>query len=166
MTTEVILGLCILIPAVLGYVLRVNTAILFMSLCVGEVLVIFVSNNASSYLSPVFPTGNISLASMRIFLLVAPIVVTLLLMFHTVHGRSKQIIDLIPSLATGLLLGLVLVPVLPAGLSLSIQKSNVWHQYYHYQTVIVVFGALCSLVFLLLGRQKSKQPHGSGSKHH
>ena len=66
MTPAIILGLCILAPAILAFILRVNAAILFMSLCVGEVLVIFVSNNATSYLSPLSPSGHISFSSMRL----------------------------------------------------------------------------------------------------
>jgi hypothetical protein len=75
-------------------------------------------------------------------------------------------LDLIPGIATGLLLALLLVPILPAGLSLHIQSSSIWHHYYHYQTVIVVFGALCSIVFMLLGRQNGKHSRGGHLKRH
>jgi hypothetical protein len=166
MTPAVIIGLCILAPAVLAFTLRVNAAILFMSLCVGEVLVIFVASNATSYLSPLYPTGHISFSSMRLFLLLLPPILTMLLMFHSIVGRSKLLLDLVPGVATGLLLALLIVPILPAGLSLNIQGSSIWHNYYHYQTVIVVFGALSSIIFMLLGRQNSKRSHGLRSKHH
>jgi hypothetical protein len=166
MTPAVILGLCILAPAILAFILKVNAAILFMSLCVGEVLVIFVSNNATSYLSPLYPTGHISFSSMRLLLLLLPPVLTLLLMFHSVVGKSKLILDLVPGIATGLLLALLLVPILPAALSLNIQGTRIWHNYYHYQTVIVVFGALSSIVFMLLGRQNTKHSGSGHSKKH
>jgi len=166
MTPAIILGLCILAPAILAFILRVNAAILFMSLCVGEVLVIFVSNNATSYLSPLYPTGHISFSSMRLVLLLLPPILTLLLMFHSVLGKSKLVLDLIPGIATGLLLALLFVPILPAGLSLNIQGTSIWHDYYHYQTVIVVFGALSSIVFMLLGRQNRKHSRIGKSKHH
>lgn len=162
----IILGLCVIAPAVVAFVLRVNAAILFMSLCVGEILVIFVSNNATSYLSPLYPTGHISFSSMRLLLLLIPPVLILLLMFHSVVGRSKLILDLIPGIATGLLLALLLVPILPVGLSVQIQSSNIWHHYYQYQTVIVVFGALSSIVFMLLGRQNPKHSRGGHLKRH
>ena len=166
MTPAIILGLCILAPAILAFILRVNAAILFMSLCVGEVLVIFVSENAASYLSPLYPTEHISFSSMRLLLLLLPLVLTLLLMFHSVVGKSKLVLDLIPGIATGLLLALLLVPILPAGLSLNVQGSSIWHDYYHYQTVIVVFGALSSIIFMLLGRQNGKHSRSGKSKHH
>ncbi len=166
MTPAIILGLCILAPAILAFILRVNAAILFMSLCVGEVLVIFVSNNATSYLSPLSPSGHISFSSMRLALLLLPPILTLLLMFHTVHGKSKLIVDLVPGIATGLLLALLLVPILPAGLSMNIQNASIWHHYYQYQTVIVVFGALSCIVFMLLGRQNGKHSKSGLLKKH
>ena len=166
MTPVIILGLCVLAPVVLAFVLRVNAAILFMSLCVGEVLVIFVSSNAATFLSPIYPTGNISFSSMRLVLLLLPPILTLLLMLHSVVGKSKLILDLIPGIATGLLLALLIVPILPSGLSVNIQNTSIWHHYFQYQTVIVIFGALSSIVFMLLGRQNGKHSRGGHSKHH
>lgn len=156
-----------MIPAGVALLLRINAAILFMSLCLGEVLVQFVANDATSFASAVSPTGNMSQTTIRLVLLLAPVVLTAIFMFHSVGSGAKALINILPAIAMGLLLALLVEPLLPHSMINTLQHSNVWHQFSQAQTVIVLGGALFSLLFLWTQRAGlGRSGHSHHAKHH
>ncbi|HUD10364.1 MAG TPA: hypothetical protein VMR28_01685 [Candidatus Saccharimonadales bacterium] len=160
MTPILYLALTVLVPIIVAVILRVNAAVLFMSLCVGEVLVLFVAGNADSFASAVSPTGNVGISTMRIGLLLLPPALTIIFMLHSINGSTKVAMNVIPAIGAGLLLALLLEPLLAPGIRAGIQHSALWHQFSSAQSLVVGLGALFSLMFLWLGR------HSNGRGHH
>jgi len=165
MSPAVVLALIVLVPVVALMVLRVNAALVFLSLCLGDVLVQFVAPDANSFVtlfSAHVPkgvdTGN---NTIKIVLLLLPVILTAIFMIRTVGGYGKLALNLLTSAGVGLLGGLLVVPLLPPGLSYNIIDSPLWSQVQRAQDLIVGVSALICLLVLWLQRPKT----GHGSKH-
>jgi len=165
MTPEIILGAIVLAPVLLLMLLRVNATLVFLSLCLGNVLVQFVAPDANSFMtlfSAHVPhgadTGN---NFMKIVLLLLPVVLTLVFMIRTVRGKGKLALNAFPSAGVGLLGALLVVPLLPASMSDSILSSSLWLQVQRAQDLIVGGSALVCLLVLWLQRPKA----GHDDKH-
>lgn len=153
------------VPILLAVLLRVNAAILFMSLCLGAVLVQYTTSDTSAFVGSVAPQGNIGQNLVRIALLFLPMALTMLFMFHSVKGGTKALLNIIPAIALGLLSALLVEPFLSSGLRGNIERSPVWHQFIQAQTLIIGFGAAISLLFLWLHRGGGGEK-GKHVKHH
>jgi hypothetical protein len=165
MTPLILLSVLVLTPVIVAVVLRVNAAFLFMSLCVGEVLVQYMSGDASSLFSTLSSSNSDQIASstIKLVLLLIPPVLTTLFMFHSVRGGTKAIINILPAIGAGLLTALLVKPLLSPTFQHTLEHSSLWHQISQAQTLVVGVGALLSLLFLCLQRQR---PHEHGVKHH
>ncbi len=174
MTPAIILASIVLVPVVLLMVLRVNAALVFLSLCLGDVLVQFVADDANSLLSllgssraaavtatgAVAPSNNIA----ALILLLLPVLLTTIFMIHTVKG-ARLVLNVLPAAGVGLLGGLLVVPLLSAGLSANIVVSPLWVQATRAQTLIVGASALICLFVLWMQRPKTGGD-GKHGKHH
>lgn len=162
----VILGAIVLLPVLLTTLLRSNAAIAFMAVCVGSVLVTYTSSDVTSVASG-FSTHSVLATSdwVKLALLVIPLVVTVLFTRKAVKGLAQLIFNGLPALATGLLLALLVIPLLPSSVQRPIESQSVWHQLLNLQTAIVLGGALLSLLFLLSSHRtlrKSETKHSKG----
>lgn len=164
MTPIIFLGLTILIPVILTFALRVNAAVVFMSLCVGEVLVQYVANDAASFVTMSSRTSQLSESTVSIVVLLLPVVLTLIFMFHSVNG-VKLALNIIPALCAGLLAALLIKPLLSVGFQNIFEKSSLGSHFLQAQTLIVSLSALISLLFLWFQRHGNHTPHGRGAKH-
>jgi hypothetical protein len=168
MTPEVTLALIVLVPVILLMVMRINAALVFLSLCLGDVLVQFVAPDATSFtelfsahLPAGVDTGN---DNIKIALLVLPVVLTAVFMIRTVRGHGRLLLNLLPAAGVGLLGGLLIVPLLPAGLSYNVTDSALWSQVQRAQDLIVGTSALVCLLVLWLQRPKTGGSHGKKHK--
>ena len=172
MTPTIILGAIVTVPVLLLMLLRSNAALVFLSLCLGDVLVQFVADDASSFVSLVHssplthsvPTDN---NTIRLALLLLPVILTMLFMIKTVRG-AKLVFNLLPAVGVGLLGALLIVPLLGPGLSHNILVSPLWTQLTRAQNLIVGSSALICLLFLWLQRPRSggnEEKHGKHNKH-
>jgi hypothetical protein len=161
MTPPVIaLAAIVLGPAVLLMVLRVNAALVFLSLCLGDVLVQFVANDTSEFLTlhasqipqQAVSAGN---ANIKLILLLLPVVLTTIFMIRTIRGTGRLVMNLLPAAGVGLLGALLVVPLLPSGLGQNIVGSSLWLQVQRVQDVIVGASAVVCLLVLWLQRPKS-----------
>jgi hypothetical protein len=184
MTPVIILAAIILAPIVLLLLLRVNAALAFLSLCLGDVLVQFVAGNANSFFAllstsqathasqlshvssqltqPVHATND----TIRLLLLLIPPALTAICMIRTIHGRGRLLLNALPAAGTGLLGALLVVPLLPATLSHNIVDSSLWSQVQRSQAVIVGTSALVCLLVLWLQRPKAGGGKHGHAKHH
>ncbi|MDB5185039.1 MAG: hypothetical protein JWN38_847 [Candidatus Saccharibacteria bacterium] len=167
MTPNIILAAIVLVPVVVLMALRINAALVFLSLCLGNVLVQFVADDANWFVSLVGAAkAGSSVASgnnlIKIILLLLPTVLTAVFMIRTVHGKARLALNILPAAGVGLLGGLLIVPLLSAGLSHNIVGSSVWHQVSMAQDLIVGVSALICLFVLWLQRPKA----GHDEKHH
>lgn len=158
MTPEVTLGAIILAPVVLLTVLRINATLVFLSLCLGDVLVQFVASDVAA------KTARLQGNNASLVLLLAPLLLTALFMLKTVNGKFRLILNLLPAAGVGLLGALLIVPLLPPGLSTNIVGSSLWSQVEHLQNLIVGASALVCLFVLWLQRPKTGE--GKHGKHH
>lgn len=166
MTPDIILGAIVLIPVVLLMFLRVNATLVFLSLCLGNVLVQFVAGDAESFLS-LFATRadqNMDMGSdtLKIVLLLLPVVLTTVFMIRTVRGKTKLFLNILPAAGVGMLGALLVVPLLPSDLSQSITDSTLWAQAEQAQNLIVGVSALVCMFVLWLQRPKAggEEKHG------
>jgi hypothetical protein len=159
MSPQLILGAIVLAPVALLLVLRVNAALVFLSLCLGDVLVQFVAPDANSFLtlfSAHVPKGvDTGDANIKLVLLLFPVILTAVFMIHTVRGYGRLALNLLPAAGVGLLGGLLVVPLLPPGVSHNIVNSPLWSQVQRAQDLIVGASALVCLLVLWLQRPKT-----------
>lgn len=165
MTPEVTLAAIVAVPVLILMFLRINAALVFLSLCLGDVLVQFVAPDANSFMelfSAHVPegvdTGN---DNIKIFLLLLPVILTAIFMIRTVRGKGRLALNLLPAMGVGLLGALLIVPLLPPGLSHNIVNSSLWSQAQRAQDLIVGMSALICLLVLWLQRPKT----GGEDKH-
>lgn len=165
MTSAITLAGIILLPIVILVVLRVNATLVFLSLCLGDVLTQFIATN-SNPLQSLVPSSHISASlhapdnSWRLILLLIPVIITTALMARTVKGSSKKILNILPAVAVGLVGALLVVPVLPSAAAQDVINNSLWGQLTSYQGAIVTLSAIACLSMLWLQRPKS-----GGSKH-
>jgi hypothetical protein len=145
--------------------LRVNAALVFLSLCLGSVLVQFASPDAEA-LAALFsaqapntdPPDN---STLSIAMLVTPAVLTAIFMIRTVRGKTKLLINALPAAVVGLLGALLVVPLLPEGLNDDIINSSLWSQVQASQGFAVGLAAVVCLLVLWMQRPKT----GGEGKH-
>jgi hypothetical protein len=168
MSPDVILAAIVLVPVVLLMFLRINAALVFLSLCLGSVLVQFIAPDAYTFLtlfSAHVPKGlDEGNDTIKLILLLFPVVLTAVFMIKTVRGKTKSALNLLPAAGVGLLGGLLVVPLLPPGLSHNIINSSSWAEVAKAQDLIVGASALVCLFVLWL--QRPKTGHDKHDKHH
>ncbi len=166
MSPEATLGAIVLAPVVVLLLLRANAALVFLSLCLGDVLVQFTANDASSFLTTFSHSHTVtsittSNSNVKIALLLLPVVLTTFFMIRTVHGSSRLLLNILPAAGVGLLGALLIVPLMPPGAAHSIIDSSLWNQVQKAQVLIVGGSALVCLLVLWMQRPKT----GGHSKH-
>lgn len=164
---EIIVIAIAIVPVLILISFRINAAVAFMSLCLGYVLVQFVSPDSSAFMT-LFSTSRTlnnvvnSGGGINIFLLLLPLVLTSVFMVHTVRGL-RLLINILPAIGVGLVGILFVVPLLPYTTQHNIINSSFWFQLHRSQDLAVGMSALASLLVLWLQRPKSG--HESHKKH-
>ncbi len=160
MSPPVLFAILVLAPAALALLLRVSAALLFLNLCVGELLVQNIANDAFTLVtSTTAHAGSFSHSTVELGLLLAPVVLTMIFMFHSLHG-PKALLNIIPALGFGLMSALLIEPLLSPGFQKTLEHAAAWHQVIQARAFIVALSALIALLFLWLGH------HGASSAGH
>jgi hypothetical protein len=163
MTHLVVLALLVLLPIALIVLFRVNAAIAFMSLALGNLLVIYTSSDVLSIATGLSTKPGVMGQWIRLGLLIAPFVLTLLFTRKSIGG-GKQIINLLPAVASGLLFALLATPLLSPSLQASVKSEHIWHLLSQLETSVILAGAFFSLVFLLFSHRGAAS-HSDEKKH-
>lgn len=151
------------VPLLFLMVMRVNAALVFLSLCLGAVLVQFVSEDASSTLTAM--GVHLGSETIKLFLLALPVVLTAIFMIRTVRGGSRLLLNIFPAAGVSLLGALLIVPLLPPGTTHNITASPLWAQVQDAQVLIVGLSTLMCLLVLWLQRPKAGEGKHA-KKHH
>jgi hypothetical protein len=164
MTPEITLGAIVLIPIAFLLILRVNATLVFLSLCLGSVLIQYVLGDANSFVSwlstsSTAPKIHTSQDNIKLVLLLLPVVLTSVFMIRTVKGTSRLVLNALPAVGVGLLGALLVVPLLPPGLAHNIVRSDLWDQILKVQNIIVGGSAVVCLLVLWLQRPKTESKH-------
>jgi len=161
-----------LIPLVGFYLLRINAALVFLSLCLGYVLLSFDSRNASSIANnlashkyvPIHLT--LTAVMVNLALLLGPAVLSIIFQIGSIHKHQK-LFNLVPSLGVSLFAPILIVPLLPNSIMTAIVHTSYWSKLITSQAAIVGFGSLVAIIFFWLtmhkklGRLSSRSHHSS-----
>lgn len=154
MPNNIELLIALVIPLVVLTALRINAAMVFLSLCLGYVLVTFVANDADSLISFLAPDANsVSASTLRLGMLLTPVVLTSIFMLFSVHGRIKVALNALPAAGVSILGLLLAVPLFTPGLRYAIESQSLWQQISQAQAMIVGISAFISLIFLWVQRR-------------
>ena len=155
--TDVILAALVFGPLAIAYLLKSNGALAFLTLCTSFVLITFASADIQQL------TGrldfSIDSSVLNLFLLIFPLVLTLLLTRRSVKGQFKMILHGLAVLATGGLLALVGIPMLADALSLDFKNSWGWDSLQQIQAWIVGVGVFITLVLIWSGGLTRAKKH-------
>ncbi|MGF7229489.1 MAG: hypothetical protein ACQR33_05950 [Candidatus Saccharibacteria bacterium] len=144
------------LPVIALTVLRINAVMVFLSLCLGEVLVRFVATEANTMLTLFAPhASSIGGSTIQIAVLLLPAVLTSIFMVFSIRGRGKLLFNVLPALGVGSLTALMVVPLLPIGTQHAIETQSLWDQLAKLQALIVSASAVVSLLFLWAQRRKA-----------
>jgi hypothetical protein len=158
MDPTIILIALLAVPVLVLMVLRVNAAQVFLSLCLGAVLVQFVSTDAAIIVSstsartPGIPSSQ---SAVNLVLLLLPVVLTTIIMIRSVKGHARLAFNLLPAIGVGALLALLAVPLMSFGLTDSIIQLPLWRELQNLQTLIITLSTLLALLFLWMQRPKA-----------
>lgn len=108
-------------PVLLALIMRVNAVFVFMSITAGYLLQMSLSDSVD-LLVATFIRGSNSLVIGRVALFALPILLALILLRRTV-GRSV-IFQFIPLLFSGMMFGVLLLPLLTPGFSQSVYNTQ------------------------------------------
>jgi hypothetical protein len=165
MPDNIVLLVALVLPIVAMTILRVNAVMVFLGLCLGEVLVTFVGDDSSVMLN-LFSSqrpSELSQSTLRLALLLAPAILTAVFTLFSIKGRGRVLLNIVPA-AGAAFLGLVLaVPELSPGARTSIQNGQTWQQLTQAQAMIIGVSALVSLLFFWLQR-RSGGHHSKASR--
>ena len=165
MSDSLMLLTFLVVPVLLIGFFRINAVMVFLSLCLGEILVKYVGNDTNSLISlfSKHGSGSVGKSTVLLVFLIGPAVATAVFMLFSVHGKAKVLINLLPAVATSFLGLLLAVPLLAPGLRYHIETNSLWLQLSRAEDFIVGIGALISLVFMWSQRRGHK--HHEGGKH-
>ena len=161
-SSEITLVALIAIPIVFLMALRINAALVFLSLCLGDVLIQFVSKDASSIMTAM--GVHLGAETIKLLLLLIPVLLTTIFMIRTVSSASRLMLNVFPAAGVGFLGALLIVPLLPPGTTHNVVNSSLWDQVQNAQVTIVTLSTLMCLLVLWLQRPKAEAKHGK--KHH
>ncbi|HUB94217.1 MAG TPA: hypothetical protein VMB52_06980 [Verrucomicrobiae bacterium] len=167
-TPLVLIAAMVAVPTIILLALRINAAIVFLSLCLGSVLVQFVGNDTSSFIN-LFSTDKLVMHyGASIFLLLLPAVFTMIVMIGTVRGSFRLALNVFPAIAVGAVGLLLAEQYFTPGLRGAISSTSAWHDIQKVGTLIVTASTVVSLLFLWLQRPKrsGRDESGKGGKHH
>lgn len=163
MTPTGLVILLIAAPVFLLTVLRVNAVMVFLSLCLGAVLLRFVGDDAASTVGILAAgTGKTSPEIVSLALLLLPAIFTTLIMMRTIKGKLKLAFNVLPAVSVGVLGLLLAEPLFAPGLRAAIESSDAWYLISKLQAFVVGVSAILSILFLWLQRPKSHKD----DKHH
>jgi len=164
MTHEITLIAALALPILIFLFLRVNAALVFLSVCLGAVLVDHVAGEANMIAGSFSPTTNsVSQTTIELCLLLIPAIVTTIIMAFSVHGRIKVVLNFFPAAASSMLMVLLAIPMLPRGLAFNLMTQDAWRLLANAEALVIGAGALVSLFFLWTQRRNFR--HHDKRKH-
>lgn len=168
MTPLLLVIAIVLGPAIVLYFLRINGALVYLSLCMGEVLSFFLGGNAKTnnlILNNELLHSHIKSSNdVRLVLLLLPVIITAGIMVGTT-GHKKWSPNILSALSVGLLAAYLVIPLLNFDASLGVASSSIWQKLVMYEPEIIGGTALYVLIMLALERSKlASHKHKKHSK--
>lgn len=152
----------LIVAAVIAVVLvfiRTNSAISFLALCAGNVLVNSSGDNMGLIASSLTSGAGIASNIAKIALLFLPMVVSSFLLRGQI-SKSLFFLNLLPAICAGLLAVLFCVPLLPADIAKNVTDTETWKLIVQYQEFVIGIGLLLSVVLI-----SATSKHHKSEKH-
>jgi len=159
MTPTSIIIVLVAAPAIVLTLLRANSTLVFLSLCLGQVLVQFAGEEAAKTVGIIASNGSTNQSLVSLGLLLIPAIFTTLFMMRTVTGNFRLALNILPAISVGVLGLLLAEPLFSAGLRGAIEPTEAWHMVQKTQVIVITASAILSLFFLWLQRP---MPHKEG----
>ena len=160
MTGQIVLGLIIGLPLLLGILFRVSTSHIFFSLMAGELLGRYFGHDVEKQANAVSNQVNIT-GYGEIALLTVPMLLTAVFLRRSI-SKGKILLHIVPLLITGVVYAAFLIPILPVRAQQEIQTFIVGGWLLHLNKVIIggmVIVQLVSLWALNRGENAHKNKH-------
>ena len=151
-----VLSIIIALPIVLTFVLKSNPRLGFLSLSVGALLQFY----AGSELLKNLNENDINVGSdntVMIAIALTPYILTLIFTRGSLKKLSKAIVQIIPMVATGLLMACIVVPYISGDIAKDITSLQIWIELDKYKGAIVAVGALTSLAGYWMSAGKTRK---------
>src|SRR6185312_6084320 len=158
-SAEIALIAMLVVPVAMIMLLRANATLVFLSLCLGSVVTQFLARDITDFAQMFFPQANLASYELQIGLVLVPALLTMLLMLRTLKG-TRYLLNILPALAVGGLVPLLIVPLLPGFARQPIYHEHLWQGLSRAQGLIVGVGAMVSLLFLWVQRPKRAKESG------
>jgi hypothetical protein len=163
MNPLIVIGLLSLIPVALIILMRVNAAMVFLSLCVGSITAQYLGDDTDRIFNSFLPNSSVAIqAAVRIGLFLLPALLTIIFLRRSVHGH-KYIFNVLPAVLTGAVTAILVVPLLPDGTKYAITTSSLWTSTQQFQSTIV--GAAVLICLLQLWTTHPTGPRGGRLRH-
>lgn len=155
MSYDVLVAIILLLPVVACTLLRINAVMVFLSLCLGDILVKYVASDANSLLTMFAPNISAKItSSIQLIILVLPVILTAVIMVLSVRNRGRTIMNILPAVGVGYLAVLLIVPLLPPGMRVAAQSATLWPELIKLQSLVIGLTAVISLFFLWMQRRR------------
>ncbi len=161
MTGNIILGVVLGLPLVLGLLLRVNTSYLFLSMLAGDLLARYFADDAQLALRTMTRNHEV-LAYAGVAVLLLPLLLTALFLRHSL-SMGKVVFHIIPYAVMGIVLAAFVFPLLPGDVKTQVETTRVGSQLLHSSDAIVGAVVLLQLITLWVSGHSEK---GSSKKKH
>lgn len=162
--TEYFLLAAMAAVVVLLLFLRTNTAVGYLALCAGSVLLLSSGDNAGLVATSL--TSGLSMAGViaKLALLFAPLAVCAVLLRGQM-SRAALFLGLLPAVCIAFLGTVLAVPILPDATRQSIQVTSTWELLVQYQEAFTGIGLVASIFLIALSLKRPHDKHGK-KKHH
>lgn len=162
MAQDILLLIILAVPVAVQFFLRINAVMVYLSVCLGAVMVRYVASSANSLLGWIAPHASpVASSTLQLATFLLPVIATCVFFLFSVKGHFKALMNLIPATAASALGVLIAVPLLPSSVRFDIQDQALWTQLTGLQALLVGLSALYILFALW-----SQRRHGHGGHHH
>jgi hypothetical protein len=141
--------------------LRTNTAVAYLALCGGSVLLLSSGDNVGLVASSL--TSGMSAAAMiaKMVLLLTPLAVTAVLLKGQV-SRGLLLFSLVPALCIAFLSAVLVVPLLDDSLRITVQDTDTWNLLVQYQEMFTGVGLVASIIMIAMTLKHPHKKHKKG----
>ncbi len=136
---------------------RVNSILLFTSVAVGDLLVRYMGEDATLVVSSAY-RGNHDEVIAKLGLLVLPLILTLFFGRHS-FSKAKVVLHFIPIVATGIVLSLLVLGLLPGGFQHDVYSWKYGYIIQQNQDLAIAAAGVASLIVAWITNGTGKSKH-------
>lgn len=155
----IVFAAIVVVPVLMALILRVNAVFVFLSICAGYMLQLSLSDSVDLVIATLVHGSN-SIVTARLVLLGLPVIITLLMLRRS-QGRSL-LFQFIPLIFSGMLLGMLVLPLLPPAFAQSVYASQAGSNIKQSSDLVIALSAISNLALAFMLFKVS----GHHKKHH